>query len=72
MRALLFLRHAAVTTMKMTGGRGTIVRALWRLFMVQLWRDCCLMVQNDTSWCLTKQSYQKLCAKAIYALVPLQ
>jgi len=70
MGALLFLLHAAVTTLKMAGG--AIVSALRRLnvygaIVARLLFDA---VEFERFWCSTKQSYQKLCTKSLSVLVP--
>jgi len=41
MRALLFLLHAVVTTLKTTGDAVVSHCDIW-MFMAQLWRDYCL------------------------------
>ena len=70
MRALLFLLHAAVTTLKMAGD--TITNALWGLniygvIMARLLFDA---TDLESFWCSTKQSYRKLSTQALSILVP--
>jgi len=70
MGALLFLLQVAVATQKTAGG--AIVSILWRsnvcgAIMARLLFDC---VEHERFWWSIMWSYQKLCTKALFILVP--
>jgi len=70
MRAVSFLLHAAVTTLKMVVD--AIVSASWRLNIYGTNMAGLLLIATELEsfWCSTKQSYHKLCKKNLSIRVP--
>jgi len=70
MRALLFLLHVAVTTLKMAGI--VISRILWyfHIYGAIIARLLFDATELESFWCSTVQSYQKLSTKALSIWMP--